>query len=191
MSSVWNFNAQIADVSLRGLNQRHPMWSGCICTLWYFMLVSLIHKRIQREKVREHFQKFESVSIVGIGMESNSDCGESEVFYCPRFGLQILIRIFLMRPVWVSSDARNLNLSRHHTDQKRYNFASIIYDSLLGAVEFNWSVKSLTSVRRLNQHYFMFDCWMKFDNLTEFNDDWLVMLIQTSNKNNPRQVEGK
>ena len=163
----------------------------CEVAVRYFMLVFLIRKRIQREKVRERFQKFESVPIIEIGMESNSDCGESEVFYCPRFGLPILIKIFLMRPVWVSSDAGNLNLSRHHTDRKRYNFALIIYDSLLGAVEFNWSVKSLTSVQRLNQHYFMFNCWMKFDKLTEFDDDWLVMLIQTSNKNNPRWVEGK
>ena len=58
-------------------------------------------------RVRECFQKSESVPIIGIGTESDYDYEESEVFYQARFGLPIPIKIFPMRPVWMSSDAGN------------------------------------------------------------------------------------
>ena len=45
---------------------------------------------------------------IGIGTESDFDCGDLEVFHRPRFGLPISITIFPTRPVWVSSDAGNL-----------------------------------------------------------------------------------
>ena len=50
-------------------------------------------------EVRERFQKSESVPIIGIGTASDSDCGESEVFYRPPFGLPISIKIFPIRSV--------------------------------------------------------------------------------------------
>ena len=40
---------------------------------------------------RERFQKVESVPIIGIGTESDSDCGELDVFYWRQFGLPIPI----------------------------------------------------------------------------------------------------
>ena len=48
MSSVWNFSAQDADVSLGGFESR-PMWGGCFCRLficlqvqkWTFLSVNL------------------------------------------------------------------------------------------------------------------------------------------------------
>ena len=100
-----------------------------------------------------------------------------------------------MRPVWVSSDAGNpIDLINefitHHTDQKRYDFASIIY--------------SMNSIDQLKVRPQGDDSSVTFEStlfyvllLNEVRQAhgvqrrlWLAMLIQTSAKNYPRLVEG-
>ena len=78
-------------------------------------------------------------------MESNSDCGESEVSYRPRFGFpdsdKIIsdatrLGVIQCRKPDDRSNSRIYHI-RHHANRKRYDFASIIYNSFLGAVELN------------------------------------------------------
>ena len=88
------------------ISQKHPKQT--------FLLLHLENTYNPLAFLREHFQKLEWVPIIGIRTESDSDCGESEVFYRARFGLPIPIKIFQMWPVWVSSDAGNPTIDLIH-----------------------------------------------------------------------------